>query len=118
MAIINHPIKISETKEINCFINTRPPKMTDDEYIARAGKWNEFVRNIGKKYRNDLSNNQLNELGLILTNIVAPFQSCYLNFSPDEVLSIPAKHAEKMLSTLKEFRNVYQEQKNNLEQDL
>lgn len=115
MAIRNYTT--GKTK-INFSINTCPPKMTDDEYNARADKWDEFVLNIKAKYQDDLTNKQIRDLGLVLKNIVVPFQSGYLNFSPDEVLKIDTENAKSMLSTLKAFRDTYQEQKDSLEQGL
>lgn len=115
MAIRNYTT--GKTK-INFSINTCPPKMTNDEYNARCDKFDKFVLDIKTKYQDDLTIKQIKELGLILKNIVAPFQFGYLNFSPDEVLKIDTENAKSMLSTLKAFRDTYQEQKDSLEQGL
>ncbi len=118
MAVRNYTT--GKTK-INFSINTCPPKMTDDEYNARAGKFNKFIDDVAdivEKYNADVTPRQARNIKLTLINLTAPFQFGYLNFSPDEVLDrIDIGNPDLILPTLKAFRDTYQEQKDSLEQD-
>lgn len=101
--------------KVSFLINTQP-NLTDDVYIDRQNKYIEFYAKLGKKFEDKISVEQAKELGLIIANITTPYSYGYLNFSFEEILKI--NNPEAMLGTLKTIRNTYQEQKNNLEQDM
>lgn len=114
MSITNY--EISKTK-VNFSINTHP-NLTNQEFNARADKFDKFVVDLCEKFQDDLTNKQINRLRALLKNITIPYEYGYLNFNPEEVLKIDTDHADSMLGTLQAFRDSYQEQKDSLEQQM